>query len=229
MFYLNKYYLLYIVKDPHTIEIDRWHKAAGDSTLRVDYPLNESSIVFDLGGYKGNWTHEISRRYGCHIFVFEPVAQFYRGIRIRFAGNDKIHVFAYGLSDKTESKVLYLHEDGSSVYRPAKVSEEIRVVDICEFLEEQQIESIDLIKINVEGEEFRLLRRMLDAGFVSRCRDIQVQFHRFFPGAEHLRNELRSRMEMTHFPTYDYPFVWENWRRKSQGNSRGRADASIVS
>lgn len=35
--------------------LQRWRKENGDYTHRVNYDLNEDSIVFDVGGYKGEW------------------------------------------------------------------------------------------------------------------------------------------------------------------------------
>ena len=32
-------------------DVDRWFGDNGDHTLRLDYPLNEDSVVLDLGGY----------------------------------------------------------------------------------------------------------------------------------------------------------------------------------
>lgn len=38
--------------------------------LRYNYDLNEDSVVFDLGGYKGEWTEKIFSKYRCYIYVF---------------------------------------------------------------------------------------------------------------------------------------------------------------
>jgi hypothetical protein len=36
------------------------------------------------------------------------------------------------------------------------------------------------------------------------------------PNAIAEREEIRRRLEETHTLSYDYPFVWESWRRKSE-------------
>ena len=36
---------------PHRKALAAWRRADGDRTLRLDYDLNENSVVFDLGGY----------------------------------------------------------------------------------------------------------------------------------------------------------------------------------
>ncbi|MBA7576805.1 hypothetical protein ES708_18647 [subsurface metagenome] len=37
----------------------QWFEIKGDETLRLDYNLDKNSIVFDIGGYKGQWSSEI--------------------------------------------------------------------------------------------------------------------------------------------------------------------------
>ena len=77
----------------------------------------------------------------------------------------------------------------------------------------KKIDEIDLIKINIEGGEFELLERMFEQGLVAKCKNIQIQFHDFFPEAKSLRQDIRERLKETHHLTYDYYFVWENWER----------------
>ena len=88
--------------------------------------------------------------------------------------------------------------------------------DIFSFLNKEGINKIDLIKINIEGGEYPLLKRMIETNIIEKCNDIQVQFHNFYPNAITLRNEIRDSLQKTHFLTYDYPFVWENWRKKKK-------------
>ena len=57
--------------------------------LRYKYPLTKDSVVLDVGGYKGTFAAEIVRRYGCHVYVFEPVFD--------ITPTENIHVYKYGL------------------------------------------------------------------------------------------------------------------------------------
>ena len=36
-------------------QVERWFADDGDNTLRLNYPLDENSVVFDVGAYKGAW------------------------------------------------------------------------------------------------------------------------------------------------------------------------------
>ncbi len=207
-------YKTYVLKDQFYVALARWYKVKGDTTLRLDYPLSETSIVLDVGGYEGNWCAQIAARFNSNIFVFEPVPAFYETIRARFASNPRVKVYNFGLSGKSEAQTISLLADGSSAFRGGANQIRIELVDICDFLERAQINVIDLIKINIEGAEYPLLTRMLDTGVVEKCKDIQIQFHNFVPNAEILRERIRHQLEKTHDRTYDYFFVWENWRRR---------------
>ena len=42
-----------------------------------DHPLNEMSVVMDVGGFTGNWTEKIYNKYGCNVIVYEPVLEYF--------------------------------------------------------------------------------------------------------------------------------------------------------
>ena len=211
---MKRLYKIHIQGDPFTLAIDQWFKDNGDSTLRLNYPLSEESVVFDVGGYSGQWSEEISKRYNPLIYIFEPVPKFFSQIQNRFIHNPKVHAYNFGLLDIDKTEAISLNDTGSSIYRTADSYVEITLVDIYRFLMELDFIEIDLIKINVEGAEYPILNRMIDTNIIKKCRDIQVQFHDFYPEATRLRSDICKRLEKTHFLTYNYPFVWENWRRK---------------
>jgi len=69
-----------------------WFRDQGDKNLRLNYDLDENSMVFDLGGYEGQWASDIFSMYCCSIHVFEPVEEFADKIIKRFSKNKKIIV-----------------------------------------------------------------------------------------------------------------------------------------
>ena len=66
-----------------------------------------------------------------------------------------------------------------------------------------------------EGGEFDLLPRLIETGLIRNCQNVQVQFHAWVPNAVEKRLQIRRSLLQTHAITYDYPFVWENWRVRS--------------
>jgi hypothetical protein len=68
--------------------------------------------------------------------------------------------------------------------------------------------------VNIEGGEYELLERMLERGLTERVCDLQIQFHNFSPDAAERMAAIQRGLAATHRPTYQYRFVWENWRRR---------------
>ena len=72
-----------------------------------------------------------------------------------------------------------------------------------------------MIKVNIEGGEYDLLEFLIDSNYIEIIDNIQVQFHDFIPDAEERMKNIHKKLEKTHFLTWQYPFVWENWQLKS--------------
>lgn len=193
-------------------ELRNWFATRGDVTLRLDYNLNKNSVVFDLGGYMGQWSKQIFDRYNCNIFVFEPIQQFYNQIKNNVV-NEKINAYHIGLSNRTYDETIYIANDGSSIYQKNNNPENIKMVDVCEFIDENNIQKIDLIKINVEGEEYNILETLISNDKIKDIDNIQVQFHDFLPEFVGRRDKIREELSKTHKETYCYEFVWENWKK----------------
>jgi FkbM family methyltransferase len=166
-------------------------------------------------------------RYDPHVYVFEPIREFWELIVQKFQANPKVKICNYGLSDCDSHSQMTLSEDGSTLYKPGETQITVQLRDIWTVVRELGISRIDLIKINIEGGEYVLLRRMVETGLASICQDIQIQFHKFYPNSKGLRSEIRRALEETHFLTYDYPFVWENWRRRPIGPARADGSARV--
>jgi FkbM family methyltransferase len=191
--------------------LQRWFDDKGDETHRINYDLDESSIVFDLGGYLGEWSEKIFNKYGCEIFIFEPVKKYYDEINNKF-NNDKIKTFKLGLSDKDSNVDVYDDGAQSSVYLKSGQKENINLVDYNNFINKNNIGFIDLMKINIEGSEFDLLEYIIKNNLHLKIKNIQVQFHKMFSDSESRRDKIRKELSKTHKLTYDYKFVWENWQ-----------------
>jgi FkbM family methyltransferase len=195
----------------------KWKLDNGDNSLSINYNLNSESIVFDVGGYRGDWCNEIVLKYDCYIHVFEPVKLYAQLIKDRFILNDKVKVNDFGLSDKTIETVFCVSEESSSVFKlqnKSYLNEAVILRDIYEYISKNSIVTIDLMKINIEGGEFSLLNRIIDTGLISKIDNIKVQFHSFVKNAESQRIMIQNKLRKTHQITYNYPFVWENWERK---------------
>jgi len=182
--------------------------------MRYDYPLNENSIVFDIGFYKGEFTKKIFNEFACQIIAFEPIEKYFlQGLK-NIPRSKKIKVFNYavGIEDKIEG--ITVQDDSSSLLVKSLNTQLIEIRSFSSILKELNINSIDLIKCNIEGAEYSLLEYMLDLGITNICKNIQVQFHTFVENAEERRNKIRERLKETHKLTYDFGWIWESWELK---------------
>lgn len=200
------------------IQADRvapWFAAQGDKTHRLNYNLTQDSVVFDLGGYEGRWASEIFCRYGCYMHIFEVMPEYAANIRNKFLQNPKVKVYPFGLGANTGVVPLYMQDDSSSTFKTGSGKIDISLVEAADFLQKHGIERVHLMKINIEGGEYDLLEHLLDAGYVNRIENLQVQFHDFLVDNAYPRMKaIQQRLAQTHELTYYYEFVWENWRVK---------------
>ena len=203
-----------VYQTPQEKGVIPWLRDEGDKTLRLNYGLDATSLVFDLGGYEGQWASDIFSMYLAHIHVFEPVPQYAESIRHRFGRNPKVIVHGFGLSSDNGTARISMAGASSSLYRAGSLYADVRFVRAADFIRDNHIGQIDLIKINIEGGEYDLLEHLIETGLVRNTVNIQVQFHDFVPAAGPRMLAIQKSLAVTHVLTYQYPFVWENWRRQ---------------
>jgi FkbM family methyltransferase len=197
--------------------VQPWFKANGDETLRLDYDLNQDSIVFDVGGYKGEFARDIFCKYQCTIFVFEPIPEFYRIARHRFCSNTKVTLYNFGLSSQTQTSLIGVMDNSSSTVSMGTEALEISLVSIIDFMSHNKFYVVDLLKLNIEGGEYELLESLISNNYLRRFRNIQVQFHDFvIPDAKCRMENIQRKLSETHRLTYQFEFVWENWELKAE-------------
>lgn len=169
------------------------------------------------GGYLGDFSAEINRSYGCKCYCFEPVKEFFDIIENRFSDNDRSFVYQFGLSDHSSIDNMQISKDGSSsiINRGSDTIEEVRMVDIIEFIDTNNIDSISLMKINIEGGEYALLERMIEKQVVKKVKYFQIQFHDIGEQSLARAEKIQRELQKTHSLQWAYrPFIWESWERK---------------
>jgi len=147
--------------------------------------LDDNSIVFDLGGYKGDFTKELTKYIDCKVYIYEP------NYRLRymdniFKDNKNIVINYKGISNVVCNKYLYLgmkfgpnwvKQTGSSYYSSHKDVRERKIKTECTTIDNEikkyGIKNIDLMKINVEGEEKVIIPSLP----LNKINQLTVSFH----------------------------------------------------
>jgi FkbM family methyltransferase len=198
-----------------------WLAAEGDRKLRLGYDLGLESVVFDVGGYKGDFAAEIRTRFGSRVWLFEPVSRLHRECQARFTDDTSVVSLPFGLGDQEQELEMHDDADASGAFNPASVGrpvEKVRLRAFADFLAETGLPKVDLLKINIEGGEFPLLDHLIDSGRIKDVGYIQVQFHDFYPEAKPRRERIRRLLSKTHVEQWNFPFIWESWKRRGKGD-----------
>jgi len=201
-------------------EVKRWFADGGDLRFRFDYDLNEESVVFDLGGYQGWLAERINERFKSKIYVFEPYIPFYEDMNAKFKEESNIKLFNYGLSNVNGNLEFVKSNDGSHLLecengKPTNDNSEL--VEIKSFSETYKslcIDTIDLLKINVEGAEYAIMKDIFENNLQSKIRNFQIQFHYLSEKSIDDLSLIRKELSKTHIQKWNYEFVWESWELK---------------
>ena len=191
-----------------------WKAQEGEKKLRYEYDLQARPVVFDLGGFEGDWASEIAARYQAKIQLFEPHPVFVQNIKKRFKGNSDIKVHAFGLGARDEKLEMGTDAEATSTFKTENKGKvvEIDLKNAKNFILQGNFEQIDLIKINIEGGEYDLLEHLIEEGLITRFKELQIQFHHFVPNAEARMKAIQNELSKTHELTYQFEFFWENWK-----------------
>lgn len=193
-------------------EIGRWFNDRGDYTHNITYDLNENSIIMDLGGYTGVWAQQMIEKYNPNVYILEPVFSFYDGMSSKFANNSKVRILNVGAGIEDKDGVIYMGGDGSSSNLINGNGVNVKFNTIETILNNFGLEYVDLIQINIEGDEYPLLENMISTGSINKFKNIQIQFHLGIENDVERRNNIRQNLLLNGFKiNFDYPFVWESW------------------
>ena len=195
-------------------ELQRWCRENPAQEKRFEYPLSRDSIVIDLGGYDGQWASDIYSRYRCSVFVFEAVPAFAEKISHRFEGNSAIRVHPIAIGKESRADRIFLNDRGSSLYVKKDKGIDVQVRDAARLFELCDVAHCQLLKINIEGGEYEVLPRLIESGLIARIDNLQIQFHNFGPSSHSQMETIQSNLIKTHTPTWQYTWVWENWKCK---------------
>lgn len=195
--------------------LNKWFIDRGDDTHNITYDINETSTIMDLGGYTGIWAQQIIDKYNPNVYILEPVPEFYKGMVSKFSNNNKVHLMNVGIGVEDKDGIIFISGDGTSSNLVNGKSINVRFNTIDTVLEKWGLNEVDLIQINIEGDEYPLLEHMLETGSINKFKNIQVQFHLGVENDVERRNKIREGLITNGFKNnFDYPFVWESWGKK---------------
>lgn len=169
------------------------HEISGEAEV-LRYVRDRSprpAVIFDVGANIGLYASLSLDIFGehCRIYCFEPSAKAFKILSAKHGGDKKISLHNFAISDSDGKARLFsespasvcaslLQETFSLESELGNSSEEVSLERIDSFCQKHNVKKIDLLKIDVEGQELSVLEgcgRMLADGKVS---FIQFEFGR---------------------------------------------------
>ena len=124
----------------------RYFNLMNGENKRLDYNLDENSIVVDLGSYHGRFALEIFTKFKCNVYSFEPLKEFYEYSKLTIKKN-KIKFFNYALGKSNGKEILYFNKDETSFFNKSNISEEIDIREFNQAISDLDIKKIDLLSL----------------------------------------------------------------------------------
>jgi FkbM family methyltransferase len=193
--------------------IRSWSNRSGLTNVKTHSfyarPIRSGSIIVDLGANVGAFTEEMNRRFACVCYAVEPMPDLYSQIRT----NDSIQKFNLAITDKAEPVRLFTStnrecnsvDEGLARLYGVEGVIECHGVTLEEFMKENQISEIDLLKVDIEGAEKWLFQSASDDVLRS-AKQITVEFHDFFPGSISRTEVQQICRRLTRLGFYCIPF-----------------------
>lgn len=202
-------------KDAYRFISDR----INDPDIMYTFDLGPDDVAVDVGAFEGKWSRAVYSRYSCRIDAFELSPEFFpilHEVATELPGMT-VHEYGLGGSDSTV-KVSGINL-GSSVYASPLVHAGTRWLDgqlrdVAAVWEELGWDRVAVMKLNIEGGEYDVLDRLIEADLLGRIDCIFVQFHEWIPDAHPRRRKIRKALRQTHNEDWGYPWVWEKWSVK---------------
>jgi FkbM family methyltransferase len=196
---------------------EMWERDKGDEIKIIDYPLDSTSQVIELGGFTGVWSKKIIDKFNPNLIIVEPIPQFVNELKRNFGNNPKVNI--EGVAISTSNKTINLYVKGCATSETNVVSKRVVSVesyDINYFISKYNLSKIDLIQINIECEEYPLIMNWIETGFLKNVKYLQVQFHTFCENYEKKYELIFQGLKDIGFEiNYKYDFVWESWVNKN--------------
>lgn len=129
-------------------------RLAGDLPVRV---------IFDVGANLGQSASRYLQSFPlAHIHSFEPVSQTYELLQRQFSTTPRVTTYNFGFGDVDETATVHIMpSSGQNTACPVGTSlatERVTLRRLDGFLSGSSIETVDLLKIDVEGYESNVLR-----------------------------------------------------------------------
>lgn len=193
-----------------------WGGDSYDLEARVSLRgVGDGCVVVDAGGNLGHWSAAaLGHVKPSRLLIIEPDPGNAAALRSRFPA-EPVEVIEAALSTGPGTAKLYTDTPGSGLAslhqrnldhqgREHRAIAEVRTIDLRTMLDERAIETVDLLKMDIEGHEYAVLAQAADV--LLRIRRIQFEFggsniasRTYFSDFWHLLSPAYSLLRISQF------------------------------
>jgi FkbM family methyltransferase len=175
--------------------------------------LHSEAVIYSGGvGEDITFERELIRRFGVKIHIFDPSPV--AALTIAQANTEDLLFRPVGLAASSAAKFSIGGGTASSTWLKAGGSETLPCTSLTREMEINGHDSIDLLKIDIEGFEYEVLESCLAAQIP--IKQICVEFHDFFPDIPKIKTKNMIRdlqlhgFELIHRNRHDHTFLRRN-------------------
>lgn len=184
--------------------------------------LKKNLIIFDVGAHYGETAFEYSARFNeSKIYSFEPFIESFNILNDNVREKSCIHTFNIALGETIGTKklncnsfsatnsILETHEQGGAIWGDNLLetidTTEINITTIDDFVDNQQISGIDILKIDVQGYEFNVIEGAKELIFKNGIKVIylEIMILPTYKNQKYLE-ELLSLLRSYNFSLYNF-------------------------
>jgi FkbM family methyltransferase len=124
------------------------------------FDIEEGDVVVDVGFNYGIFSLFALYNKASKIYGFEPNIDIYNTIKNIYPEPDRVEIYNYAVSDKNKKMTFYSTPDTvastMSFSKDGCKEYEVQCINLSDFIIEYNIEKIDFLKIDCEGEEYNV-------------------------------------------------------------------------
>ena len=179
-------------------------------------------VILDIGANTGLFSlfaADTLRKEDFKIYAFEPFPPTYdklvNNIRINNL-EDKIIPINRGLSGKKSGKIAFYAAKDSfdhSIFNEYHTDKKILVDQqtVVDFMDEYNIDYVDLAKVNCEGAEYDILQNT-PSSYIEKIKEFRMEYHNFdYEGKEYqISNIVESLKQSNYVVSFKLPYLPEH-------------------
>ncbi len=179
--------------------------------------LNATSLTFDIGtGNDANLSQDLIKKFALKSYGFDPTIRHYESLKqVEKETNGRFTLFNFALSDKIGEAPFYESEDNISgsfstdhvnIKRDKVIKYKVKTTTLKNIFSIVSVEHADIIKIDIEGEEYKVIDS-LNKELSDKVSQFIFEFHHHCIDKYSILDTLKS---IKRLQSFDYRYYSED-------------------